>query len=204
MNRWYKEKKREHYYKKAKKFGYRSRSSFKLMQIQRKYNIIKLRDIVIDLGAAPGGWSQIAKEFCGENGLVIGIDLSYIKPIKNIIFFKGDITEEKTINKIINYLNNKKADIILSDLSPNISGNYNLDQARSVYLCNKALNICEKILKYNGNFVCKVFEGSDLKEFVNDLNSNFKFVNIFNPPASRKSSSELYIISKNYKKYNLL
>ena len=131
MSRWYSEKKSEHFYKEAKKHGYRARSAYKLKQIQKKFNIISKNDIVLDLGAAPGGWSQIAKEITGESGIIIGVDILPIKPIDGVIFIQGDMTEELTINSIQKEINNKKADVIISDMSPDITGNYSLDQAGS-------------------------------------------------------------------------
>ena len=198
MTRWYTEKKREHFYKEAKKRGYRARSAFKLKQIQRKFKIIKRGDTVVDLGAAPGGWSQVAKEFVGEDGTVVGIDLSNIEPIDDIIFLKGDMTKEESLNKIKDALNNKKADVVLSDMSPDISGNYSMDQARSVYLCEKALNTAEVLLKEGGFFVCKVFAGEDLPSLVEKIKNHFSKVKHFNPPASRKSSSEVYLVAKGF------
>lgn len=199
MTRWYLEKKREHYYKQAKKSGYRARSAYKIKQIQKKFNIIKPGDIVIDLGAAPGGWSQVTKELVGKNGKVIGIDLSPIQPIENIIFLKGDMTKDETIDEIKDILNDKKADVIISDMSPNISGNYNVDQARSVFLCEQALKAAESLLKKDGHFLSKVFTGEDLKEFIEKIGLKFKKVNRFSPDATRKSSSETYIIAKYFK-----
>ena len=196
MTRWYTEKKKEHYYKEAKRVGYRARSAFKLEQIQNKFKIIKKGNTVIDLGAAPGGWSQVAKELVGNHGMVIGIDLSHIKPMEGVTFLQGDLTEDSTIDKIRQILGDKKANVVLSDMSPNISGNYSVDQARSVYLCEHALKLAELLLKPGGNFVCKVFEGEDLQDFVKKTNKIFKTVKQFSPPASRKSSSEIYIIAR--------
>jgi 23S rRNA (uridine2552-2'-O)-methyltransferase len=200
MTRWYIEKKKEHYYKEAKRVGYRARSAFKLKQIQSKFNIIRRGDTVIDLGAAPGGWSQIAKELVGDQGTVIGIDISHIKPIEGITFLQGDLTEDSTIDKIRQIIGGKKSDVILSDMSPNISGNYSVDQARSVYLCEHALKLAELLLRPGGNFVCKVFEGEDLQDFIKKTDKIFKAVKQFSPPASRKSSSETYIIARNLQK----
>ena len=196
MTRWYTEKKREHFYKQAKKNGYRARSAFKLIQIQNKYKIIKKDDVVIDLGAAPGGWSQVTKEIVGNKGKVIGIDLLLIYPLKGIIFLQGDMTKQDSIDELIRIIGGKKADVIISDMSPDISGNYSMDQARSIFLCEQALKTAEILLKPKGNFICKVFEGEDLENFVKVLNSRFKFVKRFSPPASRKSSSEIYIIAQ--------
>ncbi len=198
MTRWYTEKKREHYYKQAKQTGYRARSAFKLLQINNKFNIIKKDDVVIDLGAAPGGWSQVAKRIVGENGTVVGIDLSSIKAIEDIIFLRGDITQEESINRLREVIGDKEVDVIISDMSPNISGNYSVDQARSVFLCEQALKTANILLKKNGNFICKIFEGEDLKYILEKIKSMFIIVKQFNPPASRKTSSEVYIIAKSF------
>jgi 23S rRNA (uridine2552-2'-O)-methyltransferase len=196
MTRWYKEKKREHFYKEAKKKGYRARSAFKLLQIQKKFNVIKKSDFVLDLGAAPGGWSQVARNLVGTGGKVIGIDLLHITPLDGVVFLKGDMTKKETLQKILDIAGKRKADVILSDMSPNISGAYSLDQARSVFLCEKALDSAKVLLKPGGVFVCKIFEGEDLKDFLTNVESIFKDVKKFTPPASRKSSSEVYIIGK--------
>jgi 23S rRNA (uridine2552-2'-O)-methyltransferase len=199
MTRWYKEKKREHFYKEAKRVGYRARSAFKLKQIQNKFKILKKSDIVIDLGAAPGGWSQVVKEIVGEGGTVVGIDLSPIKPIHGITFLKGDMTKETSIKDLIEIIGEKKADVVLSDMSPDISGTYSIDHARSIFLSEQALICAELFLKTGGNFICKVFSGEDLQDFVKKVNEKFSSIKLFNPAASRKSSSEVYIVAKNFK-----
>jgi len=198
MTRWYKEKKREHYYKKAKQTGYRARSAFKLLQINNKFNIIKKNDLVIDLGAAPGGWSQVAKQIVGENGTVVGIDLSSIKAIQGIVFLQGDMTQEESISRLRKVIGDREVDVIISDMSPNISGNYSIDQACSVFLCEQALKTAKILLKKNGNFICKIFEGEDLKDILEKIKSMFITIKQFNPPASRKTSSEVYIIAKSF------
>ena len=200
MTRWYSEKKKEHFYKAAKKSGYRARSAFKLKQIQEKFGILKEGSFVVDLGAAPGGWSQVAKEIVGEKGTVIGMDLSPIQPIKGITFLRGDMTHEASLEELINIIGEKKADVVLSDMSPDISGNYSVDQARSIYLGEQALITAEALLKLGGNFICKVFSGEDLKDFIKELNEKFRTVKQFSPPASRKTSSESYIIAKFFQK----
>ena len=198
--RWYQEKKREHFYKQAKKDGYRARSAFKLKQIQNKFKILKQRNVVIDLGAAPGGWSQVAREIVSDNGTVIGIDLLPIQSIEGVTFLEGDMTDDNSINEIKNLMDNKQADTILSDMSPDISGNYSMDQARSIYLCEQAFKTCNELLKPGGNFVCKVFVGEDFQEFFQKIKSNFQTVKQFSPSASRKTSSEIYIVAKSFKK----
>jgi len=200
MTRWYSEKKKEHFYKEAKRVGYRARSAFKLKQIQNRFKIFKKGDTVIDLGAAPGGWSQVAKEIVGEKGVVIGIDLTLIKPIKGITFLQGDMTKETSIQDIINLLDDKKADVVLSDMSPDISGTYSMDHARSIFLSEQAFITAETVLKPSGNFVCKVFSGEDLQDFVQKINKRFRNVKCFSPDASRKSSSETYIVARSFQK----
>jgi len=200
MTRWYTEKKKEHFYNEAKRVGYRARSAFKLLQIQKRFNILRKDDIVIDLGAAPGGWSQVAKEIVGINGHVIGMDLSPVKPISGITFLQGDITSDASINELIDIIGGKKVDVVLSDMSQDISGNYSIDQARSVFLCEQALSTTELVLKPGGNFVCKVFEGEDLNNFLKKIQKKYKTIKQFSPEASRKSSSEIYIIAKFFQK----
>jgi 23S rRNA (uridine2552-2'-O)-methyltransferase len=197
--RWYQEKKQEHFYKQAKQEGYRARSAFKLLQIQKKFRILKQNNIVIDLGAAPGGWSQVVKEIVGKKGKIIGIDILNIQPLEGIIFLKGDMTKKETIKKILNLTENNSADVVLSDMSPDISGNYNVDQARSIFLCEQALKTCDYLLKSGGSFVCKAFEGEDFPSFYKKIKNRFRNAKKYSPRASRKSSSEIYIIGKDFK-----
>ncbi|MFH1101149.1 MAG: RlmE family RNA methyltransferase [Methanobacteriota archaeon] len=196
--RWYQEKKKEHYYREAKRVGYRARSAFKLQQIQQKFHVLRKDDIVVDLGAAPGGWSQVARELVGSHGQVIGVDLSPMKPLEGTQIIQGDMTDSVTVERLKNLLQGKPADVVISDMSPEISGNYSVDQARSIWLCEHALSFAQAVLKHDGHFVCKAFEGEDLKTFLNTVKQNFSLVKHFAPEASRKSSSEIYIIAKSY------
>jgi len=199
MTRWYTEKKREHFYKEAKRVGYRARSAFKLQQIQKRFHILSKNDVVVDLGAAPGGWSQVTKEFVGENGTVIAADLSAMNPLECVQFIQCDLTKAETIEQIKGLMDRRQADVVLSDMSPDISGSYSVDQARSAWLCECALGAAEQLLKPNGHFICKIFEGEDTKEFLEKVRQRFTNVKLFSPEASRKSSSEVYIIAKSYK-----
>jgi 23S rRNA (uridine2552-2'-O)-methyltransferase len=200
MTRWYQEKKREHFYKEAKKRGYRARSAFKLKQINKRYQIFSDGDIVIDLGAAPGGWSQIASEYIGETGKIIAIDLLKIKPLPNVITIQGDITNPEIFEQILDNMIGLKANVVLSDMSPDISGNYSIDQARSAWLCIQAHKLVKKILHPDGIFVFKIFEGNDTQNVLSIIKHSFYIVKKFSPSASRKSSSEIYIIAKTLKK----
>ncbi len=200
MTRWYTEKKKEHFYKEAKRTGYRARSAFKLQQIQHRFHLIQKNSIVIDLGAAPGGWSQVVKELVGTQGIVIGVDLKTIRPLEGIVFLQGDITKPETIEQIKDQIKGKKADVVLSDMAPDISGNYSIDQARSAWLCNCALKVAIEVLRPGGHFLCKIFEGEDTKSFIEKVKQQFMIVKTFSPQASRKSSSEVYIVAKSFKK----
>jgi len=200
MTRWYSEKKHEHYYNQAKKDGYRARSAYKLKQINKRFNIIKKGDKILDLGAAPGGWSQVAKRLVGETGLVLGVDILPVQKIDGVSFIKGDMTNDSTIEIIKEKLSNYIVDCVISDMSPDISGNYSLDQARSIYLCEKAFETTKLFLKQNGHFICKIFEGADFEQFKKSVKPYFSNIKIFNPKASRKSSSEIYLICKSFNK----
>jgi 23S rRNA (uridine2552-2'-O)-methyltransferase len=204
MTHWYQEKKREHFYQEAKRKGYRARSAFKLKQIHNRFNIFSIGDIVIDLGAAPGGWSQVATEYIGEQGLVISIDLQKIKPIPNVITIQGDMLESSTLHAIKKQLPTQKVNVVLSDMSPDISGNYSIDQARSAWLCTNAYSVAEQLLHPDGIFVCKIFEGEETNQVLRNIKHRFYIVKNFSPNASRKSSSEIYIIAKTLKNVNNL
>jgi len=199
--RWLAEKKREHYYKMAKKAGFRSRAAYKLFQLNGKYNIIGERDYVLDLGAAPGGWTEAAASIAGEKGFVLGIDICKVEPFeeKNICFFQGDITREETIEKIKEASKNKKYNAVISDASPNISGVWEIDHERSVELALHAFKIAKKVLSEDGNFLVKVFNGARFKELFDKIKKDFRFAKASKPKASRKQSAEIYIVAKGYK-----
>ena len=178
--------------RKARREGYRARSAYKLMDIQKKSKIFKEGSTVLDLGAAPGGWSQVALEFIGEEGKLIGVDLQHILPLKGAQFIQGDLREVEIRRELEELA--PKADAVISDMSPNLSGNYSVDQARSVELSSLALEIAaERKAKF---FVCKVFEGSDFQEFRKSVIDEFGSVRTLSPEASRKQSSEVFLIAK--------
>ena len=178
--------------KRARREGYRSRSVYKLMDIQKRSKIFRKDDTVLDLGAAPGGWSQIALEYIGEDGKLVGMDLQHILPLKGAQFFQGDIRESETRKELEKLV--PKADVVLSDMSPNLSGNYSVDQARSVELSTLALEIASE--REANSFVVKVFEGSDFQDFRKAVIDEFGSVRTLSPEASRKQSSEVYLIAK--------
>ena len=196
--RWLNERRQEHYYRLAKKTGFRSRASFKLIQIDERFDIFREGDAVADLGAAPGGWLQVAKELVGEKGRVVGVDLRPIKRLEDVVTITGDITEDSTMLALVNELGGK-ADVVLSDMAPDISGNYSTDHARSVYLCKHALGVCDRVLKKNGKLVMKVFMGDMIKTLREETERRFAEVKMHSPDASRPTSSEMYIIATGFK-----
>ena len=178
--------------RRARREGYRSRSVYKLMDIQKRSKIFRKDDTVLDLGAAPGGWSQVALEYIGEDGKLVGVDLQHILPLKGAQFLQGDIREPETRKELEKLV--PKADVVISDMSPNLSGNYSVDQARSVELASFALEIASE--RKANSFVVKVFEGSDFQDFRKAVIDEFGSVRTLSPEASRKQSSEVYLIAK--------
>lgn len=199
--RWREEQKKEPYYQMAKKKNYYSRASFKLLQLNQKFNIIKRGSQVVDLGAAPGGWSQVALEKTGEEGLVVGVDLQPIKsiPHENYIQIRGDFTTEETLQNIEQVLDGK-ADVILSDASPQLSGIKDVDQIRSLELAENALKTARKLLKSDGTLVMKVFQGEEFDNLLKEIKKRFKIVKTTKPPSSRKKSVEMYVVAKKMKR----
>jgi 23S rRNA (uridine2552-2'-O)-methyltransferase len=195
--RWLSERRQEKYYRLAKKYDYRSRASFKLMQMDDRFGIFREGDSVVDLGASPGGWLQVAKERVGD-GIVVGVDLRPIRPIDGVITILGDITSRETVEELLGRFGGK-ADVLLSDMAPDIGGNYSTDHARSVHLCMFAVAVAEQILRRDGKMVMKVFMGDMLPELRNELEKRFQHVRAHEPPATRDSSSEVYLIGTGFK-----
>lgn len=197
---WIQNRKRDYYYKKAKEERYRSRASYKLSQAVNKYHFMKRGDVVVDLGAAPGGWVQVAKKIVGNRGYVLGVDLEPIEPFPqaNVRTIVGDITEPETLQQILDFLP-RKADVVISDASPNISGIWEVDHARQIDLSNQALKMALEVLGPSGNFFVKVFEGDMLGDFIRTVERHFEVVRVIKPKASRAKSSELFILGMNVK-----
>ncbi len=193
------------FWKKAKREGYRSRAAYKLMQIQARYRILRRGSLVVDLGAAPGGWSQAALEIVGERGGVIGVDLDKIRKLPPARFIKGDMTKGETLAEVRLLLRELRptgrgADAVISDMSPNISGVYSVDQAKSVVLSRKALGTARALLRPGGSFCAKVFEGADFAKLLSEVRREFTFVKVHAPEASRAQSSEVYVVAKGFRK----
>jgi 23S rRNA (uridine2552-2'-O)-methyltransferase len=195
--RWLHTRRSDYYYKKAKQMDYRSRAAFKLKQIDSRFHLLRKGSRVVDLGAAPGGWLQVAKEAVGPSGKVVGVDLQTIPPIDGVDTIRGDLRKEETIGRLLDALEGE-ADVVLSDMSPNISGHYSTDHARSVGLVETALGIAKLTLRPGGSFVAKVFEGDMIRDLRRLVESCFKDVKLHSPKASRSSSSEIYIVAQGF------
>lgn len=193
-------RKRDYYYRRAKEENYRSRAAYKLLQAVKKYGFIKHGDVVVDLGAAPGGWLQAARKLVGDKGFVLGVDLKEIKPLnfENVHTIVGDIRDSETIGRIKAILP-RPADVVISDVSPNVSGVWELDHARQIELAEASLNIALAALRKGGNFFTKVFQGDLFQQFLGRVREHFHQVKVIKPEASRKSSAEIYVLGLNYR-----
>ncbi len=196
---WLQQRRRDYYYRKAKQLDYRSRASFKLIQINDRFNLFKHGMTVVDLGAAPGGWLQVAAERVGPKGKVVGVDLQPIEPIDGVQTIKGDIRKQEVMDELL-VLTGGKVDLVLSDMSPNITGSYSMDHARSIELCEMALTFALATLSPNGKMVFKMFEGDLSRDLVAEVQKHFETVKRYSPEASRSSSSEIYVVAKGFGK----
>jgi 23S rRNA (uridine2552-2'-O)-methyltransferase len=184
---------RDHYWRKAKEEGYRARSAYKLLQINEKFHIIRKGDSVVDLGAAPGGWLQVAQKLC--SGKIVGVDLEEIEPIPGVMTLRSDITQEGTLDLVKEALG-EAADVVICDAAPNLSGAWDRDHAVSIDLARSALHAAKRLLKPRGNFVVKVFQGDMFPAFLAEVKREFAIVQAHVPAASRKESAETYIVAK--------
>ena len=195
---WLKEHFDDEYVKLSQKEGYRSRAIYKLKEIQQKDKLIRPNMQVVDLGAAPGGWSQYATELVGEGGRVVASDILPIDPLPFVEFIQGDFTEESVLNEILDVLykneKNYKADVVISDMAPNITGVEAIDQPKSIYLCELSLDMARQILKPGGSYAVKVFQGDGSDVFLKEVRRSFKQVKIRKPAASRPRSREVFMV----------
>ena len=199
--RWFAEKKREHYYRLAKRENYRSRAAYKLKQLQFRFNVIHPGWLVVDLGASPGGWSQVAAELVSQRGMkgnVVAVDIARMKPIEGVTILRGDMRKVETAAAVQKALGDRNADTVISDMSPDISGTYSVDHARSVELSEVALDFARRTLRPGGNFVVKVFQGELFGDFLREVRRSFKKARAHRPPASRSQSSETYVVAKGF------
>jgi len=197
---WTRERKRDYYYRKAKEEEYRSRAAYKLVQAVNKYGFIKLGDVVVDLGAAPGGWLQASRKIVGEKGFVLGVDLRAIEPTgdSNVCTIVGDV-EDSEITRRINAIVPRPANVVISDVAPSVSGIWELDHARQIDLARHSLRIATSLLLIGGNFFAKVFQGDMLDDFVREVKKHFSKTRLYKPKASRSESAEIYLLGLNYR-----
>ncbi len=197
--RWLKEHFDDKYVLEAQKKGYRSRALFKIEEIQQKDKLLKPGMTVVDLGAAPGGWSQYAAGVVGDEGQVIACDILPMDPLPGVSFLQGDFREEAVLDALLERIQPDMVDVVLSDMAPNMSGNLASDQPRAMYLVELALDMCRQVLAPNGSFTVKVFQGEGFDQYLADVRSMFKVVKIRKPDSSRDRSREVYIVATGYK-----
>lgn len=198
-SRWMQEHFDDEYVRLAQAQGYRSRAVFKLSEIQEKDQLIKSGMNIIDLGAAPGGWSQYARKFMGQKDKLIALDILPMEPLEGVDFIQGDFREEAVINQLYAVLDGAPISLVLSDMAPNMSGNKEIDQPRAMYLAELALDTAKTVLSKNGTFLVKLFHGTGFEEFHREVQQLFTKVVIRKPKASRPRSNEVYILAKGFK-----
>ena len=197
--RWLQEHNSDHYVKRAQQDGYRSRASYKLLELHKKDRLFKPGMTVVDLGAAPGGWSQVAVALVGDKGRVVASDILPMDSIAGVDFVEGDFTEESVLDEILELLEGQQTDLVISDMTPNMSGMKAVDQPRAMYLIELALELACQILKPEGVFVAKVFHGEGFDDFLRDTKRRFQQVVTRKPDASRSRSREVYLVARGLK-----
>jgi 23S rRNA (uridine2552-2'-O)-methyltransferase len=192
--RWLQEHHQDEYVLRARAEGYRSRAVFKLAEIQQKDRVLKAGQFVLDLGAAPGGWSEYASNIVGAQGKIVAVDLLPLEPVAGVEFLQGDFTEAETLERLLAITGGRHFDLVLSDMAPNLSGMHSVDQPKSIYLAELALDLAQNYLNPTGAFVVKLFQGEGCDELIVSLRRIFKSVKLRKPDASRARSSEIYAI----------
>jgi len=204
-SRWLHERKTEHYYNKAKAEGYRSRASYKLKQLNEEYKFFESAKWILDLGAAPGGWLQVAGESI-DGGLVLGVDLKEIDNLymENVETIVGDVRDPEVQKAILARFHGEKADVVLSDMAQNVMGVWEVDDLRQIHLARMALSIADRLLKEDGWMIVKVFQGKEHETYIDEMRAMFEKVFIAKPLASRKGSAEVYVVAKNLRNDRVL
>lgn len=196
---WLKRHVNDPYVKQAQKDGYRSRASYKLLEIQEKYKLIRPGMSVVDLGAAPGGWSQVTSRLIGGQGRLIASDILEMDSIPDVTFIQGDFTEDEVLTRILEAVGNSQVDLVISDMAPNMSGTPEVDMPKAMFLCELALDLAERILKPGGNFVIKIFQGEGFDVYLKDARKKFDKIQMIKPDSSRGSSREQYMLAWGYR-----
>ncbi|MDO9371569.1 MAG: 23S rRNA (uridine(2552)-2'-O)-methyltransferase RlmE [Gammaproteobacteria bacterium] len=196
--RWLKEHFTDTYVKQAQEAGYRSRAVYKLLEINERDRILRPGMTVVDLGAAPGGWSQVTASIVGSKGRVIALDILAMEPLPDVSFIQGDFTEQQALDALIEAMHGERAGLVMSDMAPNISGLRSVDQPRAMYLAELALEFARKVLAPGGDLLMKVFQGEGFDALRKDLLRSFKQVLVRKPASSRARSREVYLLARNY------
>ncbi len=198
-HRWMKEHFDDHYVKRSQKDGYRSRAVYKLEELDKKYNLVKAGHTIVDLGAAPGGWSQYCGLKIGSNGNIFALDILEMDALADVHFIQGDFREETVLNQLLESIGQRKADLVLSDMAPNMSGVDAVDIPRAMYLTELALDLAQNVLAKGGSYLVKVFQGEGFDDYVRQCRQMFSKVMIRKPDASRDRSREVYVLAQGFK-----
>ncbi|CAM3708169.1 23S rRNA (uridine(2552)-2'-O)-methyltransferase RlmE [Pseudomonas wadenswilerensis] len=196
---WLKEHFNDPYVKKAQKDGYRSRASYKLLEIQEKYRIIRPGMSVVDLGAAPGGWSQVTSRLIGGQGRLIASDILEMDSIPDVTFIQGDFTQDEVLAQILEAVGNSHVDLVISDMAPNMSGTPAVDIPKAMFLCELAIDLATRVLKPGGDFLIKIFQGEGFDVYLKDARQKFDKVQMLKPDSSRDRSREQYLLARGYR-----
>ncbi len=196
---WLKEHREDPYVQQAQREGYRSRACYKLLELQQKDRLIRPAMTVLDLGSAPGGWSQVAAELVGHNGRVIASDILPMDALAGVEFVEGDFTDDQVFEQILGVIGDDAVDSVISDMAPNLSGMTAVDQPRAMYLVELAVDMARRVLTENGSFVAKVFQGEGFDALIRDVRSDFARVLTRKPKASRPRSREVYLVAQGFK-----
>jgi 23S rRNA (uridine2552-2'-O)-methyltransferase len=197
---WIKQHVKDPYVKQSQLDGYRSRASYKLLEIVEKGRYIKPGMVVVDLGSAPGGWSQVAAKLVGHKGCVVAVDILPMDPVAGVSFIQGDFTEEKILNQLLGEIGNRPVDLVISDMAPNLTGMKAVDQPAMIYLAELAVDLVQQVMTDDGIFIAKLFQGEGFDEFVRNTRTVFNVVSLKKPDASRAKSREVYLVAKGLKK----
>ena len=195
---WRTRQEKDPYVRPARRDGWRSRAVYKLEQIDRKERLLRPGMRVVDLGAAPGGWSQYVTESLDGNCRIVALDLLPMDSLPSVEFIRGDFRDDTVLEGLEAALDGARADLVMSDMAPNISGTKAVDQPRSMYLAELALDLCERVLSPGGDFVCKLFQGEGSDDFIREARQRFERVRVVKPDASRSGSREVYLVARNY------
>jgi len=196
--RWLKEHFDDEFVARAQQMGYRSRAAFKLLEINERDRLLKPGMTVVDLGAAPGGWSQVAADIVGASGQVVALDILAMDPLPGVEVLQGDFREEAVLERLLATLDGRPVDLVLSDMAPNISGMKSVDQPRAMYLTELALDLARSVLRPGGGMLVKVFQGAGFQEYIKELRASFGQLQTRKPKASRDRSAEVYLLARNY------